>query len=127
MNLLSIKPVYAHCDLPCGVYDPAQAKIEAQSVFNIMNKYEEFDDYGKQRAIIIKEQRAELVKHHLWVLWSDYFKPEHLAKYPDLHDKFWQVTKQASQCKHHQDPAAAQKLLEMIDEIAEIFWETKKS
>lgn len=122
-----IKPVYAHCDLPCGVYDPAQAKIEAQSILAIMEKYEDFDDHNKVRAIIIKEERSELVKHHLWILWTDYFKPEHLQKYPDLHDKFWKATKQAGECKHHNDPAEAKKLLELIDEIAEIFWATKKA
>lgn len=127
MKLPFIKPVHAHCDLPCGVYDPAQARIEAQSVHAIMQKYDGLDESNKVRAIIIKEERAELVKHHLWVLWTDYFKPEHLEKYPDLHDKFWKATKQAGECKHHTDPADGQKLLDMIDEIAEIFWETKKA
>jgi len=126
MQLPFIKPVYAHCDLPCGVYDPAQAKIEAQSVKAIMDKYEGLDDHNKMRAIIIKEERAELVKHHLLVLWADYFKPEHLEKFPDLHDKFWKTIKQASECKHHLEPAEGQKLLDMIDEIAEMFWATKK-
>lgn len=124
--MFRIKPVYAHCDLPCGVYDPAQARIEALSVMAILTKYPDLDDHNKQRAIIIKEQRAELVKHHLWVLWTDYFKPEHLEKYPDLHDKFWKATKQAGECKHHTDVEEAKKLLAMIDEIAEIFAETRK-
>src|SRR5665213_2277745 len=127
MKLFSIKPVYAHCDLPCGVYDPAQAKIEAQSVKAIMDKYESFDEANKVRAIFIKEERAELVKHNLTVLWADYFKPEHLEKYPDLHDKFWKALKQASECKHHLEPAEGQKLLDQIEEISKIFWETKKA
>ena len=77
--------VHAHCDLPCGVYDPAQARIEAESVKGCMEKFNASDDeVFKGRAVFIKEERAELVKHHLWVLWTDYFKPEHLAKYPDL-------------------------------------------
>lgn len=123
-----IKSVYAHCDLPCGVYDPAQARIEAQSVLGIMEKYnKDLHDEDKMRAIFIKEQRAELVKHHLWVLWTDYFKPPHLEKYPDLHDKFWKATKQAGECKKSVDPAEGKKLLDMIDEIADIFWETKKA
>lgn len=125
--MFRIKPVYAHCDLPCGVYDPAQARIEAQSVLAIQEKYLSFDDEGKMRALIIKEQRAELVKHHLWVLWTDYFKPEHLEIYPELHDKFWKATKQAGECKHHSEPEEGKKLLAMIDEIAEIFWATKKA
>ncbi len=126
MKLSFIKPVYAHCDLPCGVYDPAQAQIEAKSLKAILTKYEEFDDHNKTRAIIIKEDRAELVKHHLLVLWADYFKPEHLEKYPDLHEKFWLAIKQASNVKHSLDVKEADKLLKQIDEIADIFWATKK-
>jgi nickel superoxide dismutase len=127
MKLSFIKPVYAHCDLPCGIYDPAQARIEAQSVLAIMDKTGAYEGDDRMRALIIKEQRAELVKHHLWVLWTDYFKPEHIEKYPNLHDMFWKATKQAGECKHHSDPAEGKKLLDMIDEIAEIFWETKKA
>jgi nickel superoxide dismutase len=127
MKLNFIKPVYAHCDLPCGVYDPVQAKVEAQSVLEIMKKYPDLHDEDKIRAIFIKEQRAELVKGHLWVLWTDYFKPEHLEKYPNLHDLFWKTTKQAGNCKKTTDPAEAEKLLKQIDEISKIFWETKKA
>jgi len=128
MKLPFIKPVYGHCDLPCGVYDPAQAMIEAQSVHEIMKKYPALDhEEDKWRAIFIKEQRAELVKQHLWVLWTDYFKPEHAEKYPDLHDKFWKAAKQAGACKKTTDPAEGQKLLDMIADIATIFAETKKA
>ena len=126
MRLFQIKPVYAHCDLPCGVYDPAQAQIEAKSVKAIMEKFDGLDEANKTRAILIKEERAELVKHHLMVLWADYFKPEHIEKFPDLHEKFWLAIKQASECKHHVEVEHGQKLLEMIDEIADIFWQTKK-
>jgi len=126
MKLAFIKPVYAHCDLPCGVYDPAQARIEAQSIFAIMEKYPGLGKEDKTRAILIKEQRAELVKQHLWVLWTDYFKDEHLEKYPNLHDLFWKATKQAGACKKTTDTDVAQQLLNQIDEIAHIFTETKK-
>ncbi len=122
-----IKPVYAHCDLPCGIYDPAQARIEAESVLKIMEKYSGLSDEDKTRAIFIKEQRAELVKHHLWVLWTDYFKPEHLEKFPNLHDLFWKATKAAGDTKKSVDVAVGQKLLDQIDEIAKIFAETKKA
>jgi nickel superoxide dismutase len=123
-----IKPVYAHCDLPCGVYDPAQARIEAESVLKIMQKYYESEDAAfRTRALIIKEERAELVKRHLWVLWTDYFKPEHLEKFPNLHDLFWKATKQAGEAKHHTEPEVAEKLLEQIAEITDIFMQTKKA
>jgi nickel superoxide dismutase len=121
-----IKPVYAHCDLMCGVYDPNQAKIEAQSVLAIMQKYNEStDDVFKTRCIVIKEARAQLVKEHVWVLWTDYFKPEHLEKHPGLHDLVWRTAKQAGEAKKSTDPAVAHKLLALIDEIAEIFADTK--
>ena len=122
-----IKPVYAHCDLPCGVYDPAQARIEAESVLNIQKKYKDLHDEDKIRDIFIKEQRADLVKQHLWVLWTDYFKPEHLERFPNLHDLFWKTTKQAGNVKKSIDPIEGEKLLSMIDEITEIFKETKKA
>ena len=98
---------YAHCDLPCGVYDPAQARIEAESVLNASKKYHESDDPSfKQRCVTIKEERAEEVKHHLWVLWTDYFKPEHLEKYPNLHDLFWNATKKAGEAKKNGRPCS---------------------
>ena len=127
VKFFGIKPVYAHCDLPCGVYDPSQAMIEAKSVLAIQQKYAGLDDENKIRAILLKEQRSEMVKQHLLVLWADYFKPEHLEKYPNLHDLFWHAIKQASVCKHHNESTEGEKLLAQIDEIAKIFWETKKA
>ncbi len=110
--------VRAHCDLPCGVYDPEQARIEAESCYRIVEKYLANDDVAyRTRAIGIKEERAELVKHHLDVLWHDYFKPEHLEKVPNLHDLFWQASKQVSKVKASTDLADAKRLLELIDEV----------
>ncbi len=121
--------VSAHCDLPCGVYDPAQARIEAQSVKAVIEKYAANEDPAfRARAIQIKEERSELVKHHLWVLWTDYFKAPHFEKYPQLHGLFNEATKLAGAggTKGSLDVAVADQLLAKIDEIAEIFWETKK-
>ncbi|MEU5945792.1 superoxide dismutase, Ni [Micromonospora sp. NPDC047465] len=120
----------AHCDLPCGVYDPAQARIEAESLLAISKKYQDnTDPEFRARSLIIKEQRAELVKHHLWVLWTDYFKASHFEKYPQLHGQFNEATKLAgaSGTKGSADPAVAEQLLAKIEEIAKIFWETKQS
>ena len=119
----------AHCDLPCGVYDPAQARIEAESVKAIQEKYQDNEDPEfRTRAILIKEQRSELVKHHLWVLWTDYFKPPHFEKYPELHELFNKATKAAGATgtKGSMDPATGQELLDLIAEIDKIFWETKQ-
>ena len=121
---------HAHCDLPCGVYDPAQARTEAESLLAINQKYQDnTDPEFRTRALIIKEQRAELVKHHLWVLWTDYFKPPHFAKYPQLHELFNKATKQAGAAggKGSVDPAEGQALLDSIAEIDKIFWETKQA
>lgn len=121
---------HAHCDLPCGVYDPAQARIEAESVKAIIEKHDASDDPDfRTRAIVIKEQRSQLVKEHLWVLWTDYFKPPHFEKYPQLHTLVNEATKLAgaSGTKGELDAAKADELLAKIDEIAEIFWETKKA
>jgi nickel superoxide dismutase len=127
-RLSSPATVAAHCDLPCGVYDPAQARIEAESVKNCVTKFNDSnDDVFKTRATFIKEERADLVKHHLWVLWTDYFKPEHLEAHPNLHDLFWKATKTAGEVKKGNDPAVADSLLTQIDAIAAIFWETKKA
>ncbi len=120
--------VNAHCDLPCGVYDPAQARVEAESVKAIMEKYATSDDpYFKERAIIIKEERAAEVNKHLDILWYQYFQPAHLEKYPQLHDVFWNAKKATSQAKRSNDVAIAQGLLDSIAEIDRIFWETKKA
>ena len=110
--------VRAHCDLPCGIYDPEQARIEAESVYKTIEKYHgSQDQIFKGRALHIKEERAELVKHHLDVLWHDYFKPEHLGTVPNLHELFWNANKQASKVKGSLDLEEAKKLLGMIDEV----------
>ena len=120
---------HAHCDLPCGVYDPAQARIEAESVKAIAEKYaQNTDPEFRARCLIIKEQRSELVKHHLWVLWTDYFKPPHFEKYPQLHQLFNEATKLAGAAgtKGSVDVTKADELLAKIEEINKIFWETKQ-
>ncbi len=128
-KLIDAGDVYAHCDLFCGVYDPAQARIEAQSVYNAVKIYHNSEsDVEKQRALLIKEERAEYVKHHLWVLWTDYFKPHHLeeAGGTDIHDLFWRATKAAGQAKKTVEEKDAQHLLECVDEVGEAFARTKE-
>ena len=118
LNLLGGTEVSAHCDLPCGVYDPAQAKIEAESVKACITKYNASDDdVFKARALSIKEERSDLVKHHLWVLWTDYFKPPHFEKYPQLHALFNEATKLAGAggTKGSLDEKVADQLLEKIE------------
>ena len=109
------------------MYDPAQARLEAESVKACMVKYNASDDADfKVRATLIKEERCEMVKHHLWVLWTDYFKVDHLKQFPNLHDLFWMATKSAGDAKKTNDPVVADRLLSEIDAIGELFWATKK-
>ena len=128
----------AHCDGPCGVYDPAQARVEAESVLQLTKKILDLKmpDGGDAKAsaayqntltrfIVIKEERAEMTKHHLLVLWTDYFKPAHLEKYPELHDLFWKSAKLCSACKQEVSLEHAQELMDNIKQVHEIFWATK--
>jgi nickel superoxide dismutase len=119
---------HAHCDLFCGVYDPAQAKIEAMSCFKIAEKYQASDDeVFRARCISIKEERAELAKEHLMVLAVDFFKPHHLAQFPDLSDLLWGAMRAAGEAKKSMDPAVSQALLDAIDAVAGVFWQTDES
>lgn len=114
--------VHAHCDIPCGVYDPEQARIEAESCYRIIEKYHgSTDELFRQRCVVVKEERAELTKHHIDVLWHDYFKPEHLEKFPDLHETCWKASKAASKVKQTTDLEAAKELLALIDAIDDMW------
>ena len=129
--------ISAHCDIPCGIYDPHMAQIAALTVVRMNqligslemggNDKAEMDTYGNSltRYISTKEEHAEVCKREIDILWHDYFKPEHLEKYPDLHTTIWNANKTASKCKQVVDAAAANELLEATNRIAEIFWETK--
>lgn len=122
------RQAHAHCDLFCGVYDPAQARIEAESVLQAAKKYHgSDDDVFRSRCVAVKEAQAELVKHHLSVLWTDFFKPHHLEQFPGLHDLFWNAIKAAGDAKKSADPAVAEDLVAQIEGIAEVFWQTAES
>ncbi len=125
---------HAHCDIPCGIYDPISAKIAAQTVLKMVMRIKALEDSSNNqidqqvtlnRYTLVKEQHAELTKHEIDILWHDYFKPEHLEKYPDLHTKVWETTKLAASNKQNVDLESAKSLVESVDEIASIFWSTK--
>ena len=119
---------HAHCDLFCGVYDPAQARIEAHSVLKAAQKYHDSDDeVFRARCIAVKESQAELVKHHLSVLWTDFFKPHHLETFPQLHELFWTAIKAAGDAKKSMEVAVSEDLIAKIDAIADVFWQTDEA
>lgn len=125
------RTVHAHCDVPCGIYDPHGAEIAAKTVSRMVvlineNQGSDLEQRNKLvRCVKVKEEHAELCKRELQILWSDYFKPEHLEAYPDLHDRFWKALKQAGKCKQSVDASAAADLEAQVAAIADIFWATK--
>lgn len=130
LKFLPAKTVYAHCDVPCGIYDPKSAQIAAATVLKMVQKLKEYpeDDLNNRvRAIWTKEEHARICKEELLILWTDYFKDEHLEKYPDLHTTFWKAAKLCSYNKQHVDEEKAKELVVAVDKIAEIFAETTKA
>ena len=125
--------VSAHCDGPCGVYDPASARIGAEAVLSMTKKILALDPGDGTHAtantlsryIAIKEEQAQVAKDELLILWTDYFKPQHLDDYPELHDKFWKAAKLCSAAKVEVSLEKAEALMSAIEEIHDIFWATK--
>lgn len=130
--------VHAHCDGPCGIYDPASARVAAEAVLSMARKlsslvppaptdtaaYTEYLNTAA-RYIAIKEDEAERTKRELLVLWTDYFKPKHLEQFPGLHELFWNAAKLCSECKQHASPTYGERLLEAVKHVHEVFWASK--
>ena len=138
LNLAPTNYAKAHCDGPCGVYDPASTRIAAEAVLSMTKKILAADppsgDDKEARAkyentvsrfISIKEEQAQVAKDEALILWTDYFKPEHLEKYPDLHELFWKTAKLCSSCKQEVSLEHAEELMANVKRIHEIFWESK--
>ena len=132
---LGFPVAYAHCDIPCGIYDPHAAQVAAHTVIRMDMLIADImkagatsaEDRNKMvRCIEVKEQHAEILKHEITVLWGDYFKPEHAKDHPELHDLVWNTLKLASKAKQSTDIKAAEDLLESVQNVAEAFWMTKK-
>ena len=131
--------VFAHCDVPCGIYDPHQAQMAAHTVLRMTNMIDELQasspepPFEERKRIIsqlarltkVKEEHAELVKHEVRVIWGDYLKDEHLKKHKAMHQLVFKIMKQASVARQNVDIKAANELLGMVQMFAEIFWETK--
>lgn len=138
-KLLPTYIAYAHCDVPCGIYDPKSAQIAAQTILKMVQKIQELplpDMKSKEQAeayhnlitrfVWTKEEHGRRCKEELLILWTDYFKPEHLQMFPDLHDKFWKAAKLCSKNKQEVSIEAANELVKAVDEIADIFYKTKQ-
>jgi nickel superoxide dismutase len=133
------RTVYAHCDIPCGIYDPHEAQIAALTVLRMDQligelahpaadaKLEERATYVSKmsRYTAVKEQHAERAKHEVRVIWGDYFTPDHAKQFPQAHELVWKIMKQASKARQGTNVADAQELLKLVQEFAEVFWQTK--
>jgi nickel superoxide dismutase len=125
----------AHCDIPCGIYDPGTAQIAALTVVRMMDLMAEAEAKGHDnhlgfinsmaRCIAVKEEHAEKAKHEVRVIWGDYIKPEHLAKHPELTDLVFKIMKLGSRVRQTVDRQAGLDFVEAINQFAAIFWETK--
>ena len=138
LGRLPVKTVSAHCDGPCGVYDPASARVAAEAVLSMTKKLialeppqnndpSSWATYNNtfSRFVAIKEEQAKEAKTELLILWTDYFKPEHLATFPDLHNTFWQAAKLCSACKVNIDQSKAEELMQAVEKVHKIFWQSK--
>ena len=138
-RVLPAEEGHAHCDIPCGIYDPIQAKIAAQTVQKMVMRIQSLNKPGPNdggeawaayennldRYVQVKEEHAQVCKKELLILWSDYFKPEHLEKHSDLHDTYWQAAKLCSTNKQTVNLDAAKQLVDTVDKLSGIFWATK--
>ena len=122
---------HAHCDVPCGIYDPHLAQLSAHTVLRMVNLINDLDknaeDYVHKytRYTLVKEEHAEKVKHEIRILWGDYFKPEHAEQFPELQDLVWKAMKLGSKARQEVNEEAARELLDTVQKIAEIFWKSK--
>lgn len=141
MNLKKFIPAItadAHCDVPCGIYEPVPAKIAAKTVVRMLEQESalELPDWKDKHAVehylesitrrtMTKEHHADLCKRELYTLWSDFFKPEHLTTFPQLHDTFWKAAKLCSRAKQETDVEIARQLVDAVDDIAKMFYAAK--
>lgn len=134
------KDVYAHCDVPCGIYETDTMTHAVETVISMVKKLNDLEmpgkDAGKEewleyyntvaRMVATKEEFAHKCKTEVLILWTDHFKEEHLEKFPDLHEKIWKATKLCSKAKRNVDMKIAEQLKEAVEDVAEIFKKSKQ-
>lgn len=131
-KMFGIERARAHCDVPCGIYDPITAQIAALTVvrmIDLMNDLGAGQDLASQnsvsRYVTVKEEHAEKAKHEIRVIWGDYIKSNHLEEHAELHGLTHKIMQLGSKCRQTVDRGAAVELVEAINQFAEIFWKTK--
>ena len=133
MKNIKDKIVQAHCDIPCGVYDPIKAQYSAISLVRFVDQIAELEDTLTEtsglakfsRLIAQKDLHAQEVKNEVVVIWGDYFKEDQIKKHPDIHDLVHNIIRLSSTCKQEINREASVQLVEKVNEFAEKFWNTK--
>jgi nickel superoxide dismutase len=134
-----VRTVYAHCDIPCGIYDPHEAQIAALTVLRMDQlihelpkpaagaKPEEMEAWGAKlaRYMLVKEQHAERLKTEIRVIWGDYFTADLAKQHPTVHEAVFKILKSASKARQGTNVADAEELVKSVQEFAELFWKTK--
>jgi len=124
----------AHCDIPCGIYDPIVAQINALTVVRMLDLMADLDattgdklayHNSMSRYIAVKEDHAEKAKHEIRVIFGDYIKAPHVEKYPELPTLVHKIMMAGSKVRQSTDRAAAVEFVDLINKFAQIFWETK--
>jgi nickel superoxide dismutase len=131
-NKFHFDEAQAHCDIPCGIYDPSTAQIAALTVVRMMDLMadlasgEDKDNVAfhnsMERYITVKEEHAEKAKHEIRVIWGDYFKKD---KHPNVDELVHKIMQLGSKARQTADRETGVALVEAINEFAEVFWGTK--
>lgn len=137
-KIFPAQTVYAHCDIPCGIYASHPAQMAADTVVRMVEKIRALPTDGAPeeilqvrnsfvRMVMVKEEHAQICKKELLILWTDYFKPEHLAMFPNLHETFWKAAKLCSKNKQEINMDAAKELQQAVHDIGHMFEEAEKA
>ena len=131
--MFKLKTLKAHCDVPCGVYDPSAAQIAALSVIRMIDlinaakdnemSADHFNDMA--RYVAVKEEEAIKCKDEIRIIWGDFIKPAHVADHPDVHTVTHNIMMLAGAAKQHTSRDKAMALLTEVNKFAEIFWAVK--
>ncbi len=130
-KILGIEKAFAHCDVPCGIYDPHLAQVSAHTVVRMVQLMSALDkndsdyDLKMSRYVSVKEEHGELLKHEVRIIWGDFLKPDHDTANPGLTDLVWNIMRDGSAGRQTADMAKAQAMLESTLKFSELFWKVK--
>jgi nickel superoxide dismutase len=134
-HVMGFETAQAHCDVPCGIYDPHLAEVAALTVIRMIDLMGELKnthqpgtpdyEHSFTRYVMVKEEHGELLKREIRVIYGDYFKKDMIDKYPELPDLVQKIYQLASKSRQTTSRDAAVDLLNQVNRFAEIFWETK--